>query len=39
LDLYSRAAESVVKRLSHLDPTIRAHAVTSLVGGKFHQFG
>ena len=32
LDMYARAAETVVKRLSNLDPTIRAHAVTSLVG-------
>lgn len=31
LEMYPRAAETVVKRLSDLDPTVRAHAVTSLV--------
>lgn len=31
LEMYPRAAETVVKRLSDLDPTTRAHAVTSLV--------
>ncbi|XP_067941419.1 uncharacterized protein [Watersipora subatra] len=30
LEMYTRAAETVVKRLSDLDPTMRAHAVTSL---------
>ena len=31
LNLYGRAADTVIKRLSDTDPTVRAHAVTSLV--------
>lgn len=34
LNMYGRAAETVIKRLSDSEPSVRAHAVTSLV--RFH---
>lgn len=31
LNLYARAAEEVIRRLADFDPSVRAHAITSLV--------